>query len=284
MKLVTQDYGCGTSSSIFDYGIEDVIIVSPNNFEHIFEVNDDLFFVGHDFLFFLWDSPEKVQRWKNFKYLKIVWCFERIDAIVPIWQQKSHYSMQMIRQFADQIFVCDEDDCEKYGFDWFPQWGSCKFFEKKQNVPEINKILFSGQAGIPEYAYRNEFVNQILQDKDLANSLNVTNTSRTLSWDQYIDNLLNHTAILNPVGILKGFNTRAYEVMYSGRMLLQHTYGNYKNHFNMIKDCKNVVHFSDVKGLKKQLSNLDLSVKDSSGFYNKNNIYARFKSIGVDLK
>ena len=56
MKLVTQDYGCGTSSSILDYGIEDVVLVSPTRYEHVFDIDDDLFFVGHDFLFFLWDS------------------------------------------------------------------------------------------------------------------------------------------------------------------------------------------------------------------------------------
>ena len=56
MKLVTLDYGCGTSSSILDYGIKDVVLVSENNYEHVYEVEDDLFFIGHDFLFFLWDN------------------------------------------------------------------------------------------------------------------------------------------------------------------------------------------------------------------------------------
>ena len=283
MKLVTQDYGCGTSSSIFDYGITDVIVVSPDNFDHVFEADDDLFFVGHDFLLFLWDTQAKVERWKNFQHAKVVWCFERIDAIVDIWQKKSHYSMNMAKQFADKIYVCDEDDCLKYGYEWFPQWGSCRFFDQKDKDPTINKILFSGQAGIPEYAYRNSFVNQVLQDKDLNAFLNLTNTSRTLSWPEYIDNLLNHTAILNPVGILKGFNTRAYEVLYSGRMLLQHTYGHYNNHFNMIKDCSNVIHFTNIAGLKTQLSDLDLGLKDTTSFFENNNLYARFRNIGVEI-
>ena len=70
MKIVTNDYGCGTSSSIFDYDIQDVLIVSENNYEHVFDADDDLFFVGHDFLLYLWDTPEKVDRWKNFKHSK----------------------------------------------------------------------------------------------------------------------------------------------------------------------------------------------------------------------
>ena len=70
MKLVTLDYGCGTSSSILDYGISDVVIVTEEDYEHVFEVQDDLFFVGHDFLLFLWDTQEKVERWKKFQYQK----------------------------------------------------------------------------------------------------------------------------------------------------------------------------------------------------------------------
>jgi hypothetical protein len=86
MKLVTNNYGCGTSSSILDYDIKDVVIVSEENYDHIFDVEDDLFFIGHDFLFYLWDNEEKLKRWidRSQKYEHWIWCFERIDAIVPI--------------------------------------------------------------------------------------------------------------------------------------------------------------------------------------------------------
>ena len=284
MKLVTLDYGCGTSSSILDYGIEDVIIVSEENYEHVFHAKDDLFFIGHDFLLFLWDTPEKVKRWKKFQYQKIVWCFERIDAIIPFWEEKSHYSISMIKQFANKIYACDEDDCDKYGYEWFPQWASCRFYEMKDKPVLWNLILFSGQVGKPEYARRNQFVKNVLQDPDLTHYLKLTNTSRTLDWNEYIDNLLSYSAILNPVGILKGFNTRAYEVLYSGRMLLQHTYGNYKRHFEMISPCSNVITFENVLELKSKLVNTNLNIKDSTDFFNNNNIYARFRKIGVEIK
>jgi len=283
LKLVTIDYGCGTSSSILDYDIKDVIIVSEEKYEHVFDADDDLFFIGHDFLLFLWDTPDKVDRWKKFQYQKIVWCFERIDAIVPIWQQKSHYSISMIKQFADKVYACDEDDCDKYGYEWFPQWASCKFFDQRTSPIANNKILFSGQAGKPEYAYRNQFVNQVLQDPDLSNLLKLSNTSRTLGWQEYVDNLLSYSAVLNPVGILKGFNTRSYEVLYSGRMLLQHTYGNYKRHFDLINNCQNVILFADFKTLKNKLSNVDLNVFDTTDFFEKNNLFGRFKSKGIEL-
>lgn len=283
MKLVTLDYGCGTSSSILDYGIEDVVLVSEDNYNHVYDINDDLFFIGHDFLFFLWDTQEKVERWKNHNHRKAVWCFERVDAIVDIWQQKSHYSIQMLKQFVDNIYACDEDDITKYGYDWLPQWASPKFYEKRNKKIVWNQILFSGQAGKPEYGSRNRFINKLNHDEDLKASIRMTNTSRDFTWDEYCLNLLSHSAILNPVGILRGFNTRTYEVLYSGRMLLQHTYGNYPRHFELVKDCKNIILFDSLDSLKNQLSH-DTFIFDSTEFYNNNNIFARFKSIGIEIK
>ena len=281
MKLVTQDYGSGTSSSIYDYKISDVITVSPNNYEHVFDVEDDLFFVGHDFLFFLWDSPEKLERWKQHRHRKAVWCFERIDAIVPAWKKKGEYSISILKQFVDQIYVCDEDDAKVYG-DWLPQWGSRVFYDRRSATVTNNKMLFSGQAGKPEYAERTKLLNEICLDEDLKSIIQITNFSRDYSWDIYCNNLLSYSAILNPVGILRGFNTRTYEVLYSGRILLQQTFGYYERHFDLIKDCPNVVTFQALPELKQKL--VDLKSCDSTDFFEKNNIYARFKSIGVDLK
>lgn len=282
MKLVTLDYGCGTSSSILDYEIKDVVLVSENNYEHVYDIDDDLFFIGHDFLFFLWDNQDKVERWKNHKHRKAVWCFERIDAIVDVWEQKSHYSISMLKQFVDNIYACDEDDIVKYGYDWLPQWASPNFFKMKNQKIVYNQILFSGQAGKPEYGARNRFINKLNHDEDLKQSIRMTNTSRTFSWDEYCLNMLSHSAVLNPVGILKGFNTRAYEVLYSGRMLLQHTYGNYPKHLDLVKGCENIILFDSIDSLKSQLKTV-VNV-DPTEFYNNNNIFARFKNIGIEIK
>lgn len=281
MKLVTQDYGCGTSSSILDYGIEDVVIVDPTNYEHVFDVDDDLFFVGHDFLYFLWDSQEKLDRWKSHKHRKAVWCFERIDAIIPIWKQKGEASLAILKQFVDEIYVCDEDDAKKYG-NWFPQWGSKVFYDRRDEPITKNRILFSGQAGKPEYAERTRLLKEILEDKDLASSLDIANFSRKYTWDTYCTNLLTYSAILNPLGILRGFNTRTYEVLYSGRLLLQQTAGTYEKHASLVSGLPNVITFSNLHDLKSKLKKFDYY--DSTNFYNANNLYSRFKKIGVDIK
>ena len=282
MKIVTNDYGCGTSSSILDYGVTDVILVSEDNYQQVFDADDDLFFVGHDFLLYLWDSQDKINRWKAFPHAKTVWCFERIDAIIPTWESKSHWSIEQIKKFADEIFACDEDDCDKYGYRWFPQWGSRKFYDDRAVEPSTDKILFSGQAGKPEYQARNEMLQFLLNHPDYANRLDITNVDRKLSWDVYVRNLLKYRTILNPVGLLKAFNTRAYEVMYSGRLLLQHTYGKYPRHAKLLSEHSNGVMFSTFD----ELQNLDFDncKSDPEKFFNENNIYARFKEIGVNIK
>ena len=76
--------------------------------------------------------------------------------------------------------------------------------------------------------------------KELANSLLEQNNK---NWEDYCKNFLSYTGVLNPVGILRGFNTRTYEVLYSGRFLLQQTYGRYSNHENLIAGHSNVILF-----------------------------------------
>ena len=286
MKLVTQDYGCGTSSSILDYKINDVISVSETEYEHVFNVEDDLLFIGHDFLYFLWDNEEKIKKWmaRKDKYEHWVWCFERIDSIVPAWMHKSHVSLTILSKFCKRILACDEDDCDKYGLDWLPQWASIKFYDNRNVVPTSDKILFSGQAGNAEYELRNKLLSQISEDNQLNNLLQITNTSRSLDWESYINNLLQYKAILNPIGILRGLNTRAYETLYSGRILLQHTVRNYKRHENLLKDTKNVFFFKEYDELKKIINSKDFSIDDSENSYSKNSLFYRMKMIGLDIK
>ena len=289
MKIVTNDYGCGTSSSILDYDIQDVIIVSENNWEHIFNANDDLFFVGHDFLMCIWDTDEKVQRLKAYPHAKIVWCFERIDAIIPAWRQKSHYSLSKIKKFSDEIIACDEDDCDTYGYRWLPQWASKKFFDlRHQNATNKNDILFSGQAGKPEYQARNKLLAACQNNPNLKNRLKITNINRSLSWDEYIHNLLNYDIIINPVGVLKALNTRAYEGLYSGRKVLQHQIGNYIRHQNLLEKDHNIIFFQDYHDLQSKIKALDCfkSITDSQiqESYNRNNLFARMKSLGIEIK
>lgn len=285
MKLVTNDYGCGTSSSILDYNIKDVVIVSETNYSHIFDVEDDLLFIGHDFLFFLWDNEEKLNRWKSRKgkWEHWVWCFERVDAIVPSWQQKSHYSLGLAGTFCNRILACDEDDCDKYGFDWLPQWASRKFFDSKNIEATRSEILFSGQAGKPEYKIRTELLNEILSDSDIKGDLRITNISRDLGWDNYVNNLLCHKRILNPVGILKGLNTRAYESIYSGRFLLQQTFGTYKRHEKLLENIENVFFFENFSQLRDRIVS-SREIKVGNGIFLGHSLFDRMASIGVEIK
>jgi hypothetical protein len=289
LKIVTNDYGCGTSSSILDYGIKDVVVVSENNYQHVFEQDDDLLFIGHDFLFYLWDSEEKIKKWMSYAQKRELWlwCFERVDAIVPEWKKKSHVSIAIASKFCKRILACDEDDCDNYGFDWLPQWASKKFYENRHLKTTSKKVLFSGQAGGAEYHIRNSLLSKIFEDNELSRLVEVTNTKRSLDWQSYVNNLLKYESVLNPVGILRGLNTRAFETIYSGRKLFQHTFGSYRRHENLLKDCPHAVFFKDIEEFRtslKNLENLNFQTKDlGEEAYKKHSLYARMKSIGLEI-
>lgn len=292
MKLVIQNYGCGTSSSVLDYGIRDVVVVSETKYSHVFDEEDDLLFIGHgspgDNLYFLWDTDEKIQKWiqRKDKWEHWVWCFERVDAVLPHWMRKSHASLAQATRFCKRILACDEDDCDKYGFDWLPQWASCRFHERREVEPVSSRVLFSGQAGGPEYHTRNRLLKGVLEDTQLSQVVEITNTRRSMGWDGYIDNMLQYPVILNPVGILRGLNTRAYEALYSGRILLQHTDGTYRRHEEMLAEEPGVRFFRDIRGLREAVESIDIGGRPVPTLetYTNHSLYARMKSIGADIK
>lgn len=285
MKIIVEDYGCGTSSSFVDYGLDNVIHCSYDKHDHIFDiVGEDLFFVGHEFLMYLWDTEKKVNHWKNYGGRKIVWCFEKIDCIVPIWQQKSHYSLEICQKFTDEFVASDEEDCRKYGIHWLPQWASRKFFDQREQQPTETRIVFSGQAGVPGYFKRD----QLLMGLQGNSNFYVSNATRKLSWDEYVKNFLNHDKILAPFGNLKAFNTRTFEALTSGRLLLQQVDSEYKWHVDLISKHKNVLFFETKEELlsdsfreKINKFNFDAKGKGISEAFEENNFYSRFKKIGL---
>jgi hypothetical protein len=284
MKIVTNDYGCGTSSSILDYHPQNVTIVSEGNHKHIFKETDDLLFVGHDFLSYLWMNPVYLKFWKSYRGKKIVWAFEKIDCIIPEWQQNSHGSIEKILEFADEIYVSDEQDARKYGYKWLPQWASRRFFDERGHGIIEERMLFSGQAGKPSYDRRDELLKKILEDDEMVEKLTLTNYDRTMSWDEYVDNLLGHKIVLAPFGNFKGFNTRTYEVLTSGRVLLQQIDSEYEWHINSIKHHKNVVLFETFEELKELVLGSDLGEKfdfEPEKQFLENNLLQRMSLLSV---
>lgn len=282
MKFITNDYGCGTSSSILDYDNgKHGVIVSPDNWHHVLDIKEDICMVGHDFLLYMWDNDDKVKLWQNFSYKIYVWCFERINAIVPEWKIKSYFSISQIKKFAYKILACDESDCDEFGYDWLPQWASPKFFEKRNyQITQEDKILFSGQAGKPEYFLRNKLLYEMQNDPYFSNKLVINNSTRSLTEEEYLENLLSYKYILNPVGVLEAFNVRSFEVLYSNRILLQQVTREYKRHFSLLEDFDNAIIFSNLSELKHKLKNKKL-FKFNENFFYENNIKNRIKYFEV---
>lgn len=283
MKIICEDYGCGTSSAFVDYGLKNVVHCSREKHDHIFDITgEDLFFVGHEFLLYLWDTERKLKHWQNYKNRKIIWCFEKIDCIVDEWQRKSHWSLERCQQFTDEFVASDEQDCRKYGITFFPQWASRRFYDQRQQIPTETKIVFSGQAGVIGYEKRDKLLTALSSKPEFY----VSNHTRKLSWDEYIDNFLRHKNILAPFGNLKAFNTRTFEAIISGRLLLQQVDDEYKWHVEKFS-YPNVFFFEtlqDLEGIVESDDFRDYSIpNDIEEIYKTNTPYSRFKEIGIEL-
>lgn len=285
MKIITNDYGCGTSSAFLDYKLEDVVVCSEENHAHVFDIQgEDLFFVGHEFLMYLWDNEKYREHWKNYPHAKIIWCFEKVDCVIPQWQQKSHYSLGLCQTFTDKFVASDEQDCRKYGLTWLPQWASCRFYENRNQIPLESRVVFSGQAGVPGYAQRDDLLKRLSPNIDLCY---ISNHKRTKSWDDYISNFLNHSKILAPLGNLKAFNTRTFEALTSGRLLLQQVDEEFPWHMKLLEKYPNVRFFQTHEELLELLKSQEIQnfvPVDPTQAFEENTVFARFKMLGLEVK
>jgi hypothetical protein len=95
---------------------------------------------------------------------------------------------------------------------------------------------------------------------------------------------MSYRTVINPIGVLRALNTRAYEVMYSGRLLLQHTVGSYRRHEEMLRDKSAVIFFKSPSELKRKIGSVrSVVVDDSASLFEENCLSARMRSIGVDI-
>jgi spore maturation protein CgeB len=92
---------------------------------------------------------------------------------------------------------------------------------------------------------------------------------------------MSYRFILNPFGILRGLNTRAYETLYSGRVLLQHTVGEYSRHEKMLKDNPGVIFFRDFEDLKRKTTRLREIETDCTLSFEEGSLHSRMKKIGA---
>jgi hypothetical protein len=277
MIIVTRDYSSGTSAAVLDYKAKNVLVVTPSEYRSAFELNgEDIFFIGHDFLSFLWDSAEKINYWKRYRGRKIVWCFERVLSIVPEWRSRGLDSYQNVTRFANRIFVSDEEDATTLNRSWLPQWPSPLFYINRDKIRPIKKILFTGQAGSVGYEKRDALLRTIVSDNSLSNYVNIISTSRTLTWTDYVKLLLSHHAVLCPAGNIAAFNTRTYETITSGRIAIQQVAYPLARHQISIVNKESIEYFVESTNLKTTFENaLDRNYEDPTETYMMNNLYSR---------
>ena len=90
------------------------------------------------------------------------------------------------------------------------------------------------------------------------------------------------------MGILRGCNTRTYEALISGRVLLQQEDEiGYQRHQRQLLSHPNIFFFKTYEELKEIILGTDLInlvQMDTSKQYEENNIFRRFETMGVNIK
>jgi hypothetical protein len=281
MIIVTRDYKSGTSSAIFDYRVNNVVCVDQDAYTKAFDIRcEDILFIGHDFLSFLWDTDEKINHWRNYKRKKIIWCFERVLSIVPEWRERGLAAYKNVAKFADKILVSDEEDAAVLNQSWLPQWSSPLFYINREKIKPVKKILFTGQAGTRGYEKRDALLKRISSNVELSRHINIVSTRRSFSWEEYVQLLLSHHAVLCPSGNLAAFNTRTYEAITSGRVAIQQLGYTLSRHQRSLGENAAIVYFDEQSNLLETFENaLDQDYQDPTSVYLTNNLFSRLATV-----
>jgi hypothetical protein len=83
---------------------------------------------------------------------------------------------------------------------------------------KIDKILFLGQLNGPQYAARREIIAK-LQSSGM--EIDILQSDRTLSYNDYLDTINQYKYVLNPLGTGKFINLRFYEALYFNTIPIQ---------------------------------------------------------------
>ena len=223
---------------------------------------DYIIFIGHTFVYDLFDTAWKQEFWKQIKAKKILWCSERIDCIVEEWLPPSRKALNDPRQIMDYIFVCDEDDFNNYkDFLFLPQWGSPAFqcaipFEKKEN-----KLVFIGQSGLKGYENRTALLQSVKNDFFLKDHFIQLTNSRSLGWKEFVHKVGSYKYLINPIGNLISFNTRLFEALQAGCIVFQQVNDRFIIHKDLIPDNKAVVYFETLDDLREKFTDI---IKDEN--------------------
>ena len=181
---------------------------------------DTLFIVDEHFTLHVavWKTPEFINALNQKKIKTVVFNFEKIfDSAFPwnINHQKLVESINGVIQF-----VSDVNDAKILGKTTINKQLLSRdtFLIKTSDIIKKDEIAFIGQLSPHCYYRRQRLISDLIQK---GVNINVINTDRKMTYNEYLHTLASYKYILNPLGTGDFINIRYYEAIDLGCIPLQ---------------------------------------------------------------
>lgn len=197
-----------------------------------------------------------VEIWKNDNFINsinknkiktIIFNFEKIyDSQFP-WNEAHQQQVERIENLHQ--FFSDIDDSKRNNQSIINKQFLSKDVSIKRSTGKKNKILFIGQISGPQYSNRANVLRTFRQHLPVE-ELDIVDSKREYTYDEYLDILSQYKYILNPLGTGKFLNLRFYEALELGCIPVQQVTDDMIKYYDELKYSIAFRDFNDLASKK----------------------------------
>ncbi len=196
----------------------------------------------------IWKNNEFIEKINNKNLRTIIFNFEKIYSSEFPWNEDHQKTVESINNLYQ--FFSDIDDSKRHSQLVINKQFLSKDISIKRDADKKNKILFLGQSSGSQYNRRTRVLN-IFRENLPDDKIDIIDTRREYTYNEYLDLLSQYKYILNPLGTGKFINLRFYEALELGCIPIQEIVDDMEDFYDELKYSITFKDFNDFakKGL-----------------------------------
>jgi len=212
---------------------------NKNNFKDIKEVSElcgltHLFIIDEHYSpnVNIWKKQELIDKVNNLNIKVIIFNFEKIFNSAFPWNINHQKFVEQFRNLNQ--FLTDMEDLKilKTPFINKQLLSKDTYITKRNNNKITDKVLFIGQTEGECYQQRRRVIDSVSRFLPLE----IINTKRHYSYDEFLDILSSYKFVLNPLGAGNFLNLRYYEILKQGGIPIQQVVPDMKKMYNELNN------------------------------------------------
>lgn len=174
-------------------------------------------------------NPRFIQMINRYKVNVVIFNTEKIFNSYWMHNLETQRTLEKLNNFVQ--ILSDVKDIKKIGTPFKnKQYLSKEFKFKESKIEKINRILFFGQLDGSAYKNRRKILEKVSQSSNIP--LDIFKSTRSISYEKYIDLLSSYKFVLNPFGAGEFINIRYFESLEVGTIPVQQVTRNINKYYS----------------------------------------------------